>query len=692
MDQQRFDTLTRLLAGRLPRRGLGPLAGGLLGLMGTEQIKARRKAVHRPHKAHDHQAPHPEHGVQSHHGGSASSRRRHDTPVHAAKAKGKCVTAGGSCKKAKKGKKAKKCCAGLTCDAQTHVCQNVNSTPPPPDTCQSCVATCSTCNLDGTGCRNSCDTDACAAIKRSCGATGAHSAHQALASYLTELGLSAQAGTRGTVTREDGVTNEGVLETDFTGSGQRAVLRTVADQHGVAMSAAVLLHADGSVDYGIYVNDAGEVQRLNPSDLDTSDTANRAVGRDDSATSCLYCTKACNWIGANSICFYAGNICVAKIRAGGVPGVALALAACGITAATICQEGGAATCDAFCSGICHPPLCPGGDESNCLGTCCDASRCEHCLGGQCTGCEAGAFCAHKTGGPRAPINTYTCEVCPTCTGTCEVLTLNEQVAPGTSGCGSLTCDGPCHEGPNYHCRDGHCRCEATTCLATGRVCGTMDDGCGGQVDCGTCPIGKTCTAAGTCRDLGPCEEPGHTCRWVGTFEQKHVFHGTNSFIPGTTEASDEVTYVVRPDQTMQVTSSQRYHSHADDPTICNHLINDAMWSLEGHSEEAASGGAVSCGRPGGSGFCSFGVASGGRAVTVQNCTTFTSGANAGCGTDGCRDLTVEGLPGIAPVNLGLATSDTLTGSNTFQQSYCSNASCGPHTYEQSWNFTYVQVD
>lgn len=42
--------------------------------------------------------------------------------------------------------------------------------------------------------------------------------------------------------------------------------------------------------------------------------------------------------------------------------------------------------------------------------------------------------------------------------------------------------GPCGCG-NDECGS----CIPLTCASVGRVCGTMSDGCGGTIDCGTCP-------------------------------------------------------------------------------------------------------------------------------------------------------------------------------------------------------------
>jgi hypothetical protein len=36
-------------------------------------------------------------------------------------------------------------------------------------------------------------------------------------------------------------------------------------------------------------------------------------------------------------------------------------------------------------------------------------------------------------------------------------------------------------------------CEPKTCLDLGVVCGSIDDGCGLSIVCGTCPAGLECT-------------------------------------------------------------------------------------------------------------------------------------------------------------------------------------------------------
>jgi hypothetical protein len=44
-------------------------------------------------------------------------------------------------------------------------------------------------------------------------------------------------------------------------------------------------------------------------------------------------------------------------------------------------------------------------------------------------------------------------------------------------------------------------CVPTTCAELGRTCGTAPDGCGGTLDCGSCPSGLTCAADHACHDL-----------------------------------------------------------------------------------------------------------------------------------------------------------------------------------------------
>ena len=47
-------------------------------------------------------------------------------------------------------------------------------------------------------------------------------------------------------------------------------------------------------------------------------------------------------------------------------------------------------------------------------------------------------------------------------------------------------------------------CTPTTCAAQGATCGTISDGCGGTLNCGTCPAGQTCGGGGVANVCGAC--------------------------------------------------------------------------------------------------------------------------------------------------------------------------------------------
>ncbi|WPB82345.1 Ig-like domain-containing protein [Archangium violaceum] len=56
-------------------------------------------------------------------------------------------------------------------------------------------------------------------------------------------------------------------------------------------------------------------------------------------------------------------------------------------------------------------------------------------------------------------------------------------------------------------------CEPATCAASGAVCGSISDGCGGTLECGACPGGQICSASNTCEVCVPttCESQGRVC-------------------------------------------------------------------------------------------------------------------------------------------------------------------------------------
>lgn len=83
--------------------------------------------------------------------------------------------------------------------------------------------------------------------------------------------------------------------------------------------------------------------------------------------------------------------------------------------------------------------------------------------------------------------------------------------PGCSGnpvsrCDPSACSGCCKaEGECASC--GADACTPTTCAQLGKNCGSIDDGCGTTLECGTCLALETCGGAGTanvCGQAPPC--------------------------------------------------------------------------------------------------------------------------------------------------------------------------------------------
>lgn len=67
---------------------------------------------------------------------------------------------------------------------------------------------------------------------------------------------------------------------------------------------------------------------------------------------------------------------------------------------------------------------------------------------------------------------------------------------------------------NLYQEGGAVGCSPLTACATGKVCGTQADGCGGLINCGTCPSGQTCTSSNTCTSSctpKTCAQAGAAC-------------------------------------------------------------------------------------------------------------------------------------------------------------------------------------
>jgi hypothetical protein len=117
------------------------------------------------------------------------------------------------------------------------------------------------------------------------------------------------------------------------------------------------------------------------------------------------------------------------------------------------------------------------DPGNC-GACSNA-----CVNGQV--CQSGTCTCNGT----------ICAGC--CDGnTCQAGTSNQQC--GTNGAACQVCSAVQNCGGGG--TPGVCGCTKTTCAAEGKNCGTIPDGCGGELNCGTCDGGQsgneTCGGSG----------------------------------------------------------------------------------------------------------------------------------------------------------------------------------------------------
>ncbi|NOZ87276.1 MAG: hypothetical protein GXP49_13615 [Deltaproteobacteria bacterium] len=158
-----------------------------------------------------------------------------------------------------------------------------------------------------------------------------------------------------------------------------------------------------------------------------------------------------------------------------------------------CKPGCTPDCTGKCAGA--DDGCGGNCPSDdCPDTCCEAKCCgagQACYAGACCtpqSCfELGFACGRRTNGCGGTQDCGTCPVNSNCTnlGQCE--------------CNYEECNKACCNQGEV-CFNGSC-CKPKTCADLGKQCGTFDDGCGGQAQCGGCGTAPadTCTDGNTLR-------------------------------------------------------------------------------------------------------------------------------------------------------------------------------------------------
>ncbi|HRI54691.1 MAG TPA: hypothetical protein PLW65_31355, partial [Pseudomonadota bacterium] len=69
-------------------------------------------------------------------------------------------------------------------------------------------------------------------------------------------------------------------------------------------------------------------------------------------------------------------------------------------------------------------------------------------------------------------------------------------------CGNCTVSGQTCGGGGVPGKCGAPMCTPRTCASANANCGVIGDGCGGTLNCGTCPAGQTCGGLGQPNQCG----------------------------------------------------------------------------------------------------------------------------------------------------------------------------------------------
>ncbi len=144
----------------------------------------------------------------------------------------------------------------------------------------------------------------------------------------------------------------------------------------------------------------------------------------------------------------------------------------------------------------------------------------------CGSCSSPTTCGgggtqFQCGGNSGCIPITAAQACSALSATCGEV---------SDGCGSTVSCGSCPAGQtcggggtSFQCGSGGSgTCTPLTCAMLGSNCGTIGDGCGGTLSCGTCAAGMACGAGGVAGVCGSttctprtCAQAGATCGYVG---------------------------------------------------------------------------------------------------------------------------------------------------------------------------------
>jgi hypothetical protein len=153
-----------------------------------------------------------------------------------------------------------------------------------------------------------------------------------------------------------------------------------------------------------------------------------------------------------------------------------------------------------CGSCTSPQTCGGGGTANVCGGGSSGGG-----GGSCASAYSQSNCLSYAQGTVVSSggHNWTCS-----NGNCANCSGYSSCAPGGSGCpwGAVwTDDGACGGGS----------CTPTTCSAQGKNCGSIGDGCGGTLNCGSCSSSQTCGGSGTANVCGctptTCSAQGKNC-------------------------------------------------------------------------------------------------------------------------------------------------------------------------------------